>query len=226
MKKGIKEAFVNTLPIMTGYIFLGIPLGLMMGQKGYPVWYSIAMSIFIYSGALEYAAVPLFAQPFDPLSAFILSVMLSARHLFYGIPMLKKYENTGIVKPFLIFGLTDETFSLLSTLDVPDMVKPKSFYTLVTLFDYAYWNIGTAIGSIFGNIVPFDLTGLDFALTALFIVLMLEQMKTKEGVISGIIGLAVTIAVLFIFGSGNLVIFSMIGIAVLLISGRRVITNE
>ena len=219
-KSVVKIAFVKTLPILAGYLFLGTGFGLIMSTGGYPVWWSMMMSIVIFSGALEYATVPLFAASFNPLSAFVLGLMLSARHLFYGIPMLKKYENTGLKKVFLIFGLTDEAFSLLSTDDEPKGVNLHTYYFLVTLFNYVYWNIGTVLGAVAGNLIPFDLSGLDFALTALFIVLFVEAVKNKQSVISGLTGLLLSALVLLLFGSSSFVIISMVLILLALLVER------
>lgn len=222
----IKTSIKLTLPVMAGYEFLGIAFGLLMRANGFPVWLPIIMSIAIFSGALEFAAVPILSAPFDPASSFILGFMLSIRHMFYGIPMLKKYAGTKAIKPFLIFGLTDETFSILSTTDAPPKTDPKLFYFLVTLFDFSYWVSGSALGAIFGNFITFDITGIDFALTALFIVLFLEQIKTKVGMKSGFIGLISSAAVLSLFGSEYFVLISMVIIMALLILGKKVIQNE
>lgn len=226
MKKLFKELFKCTLPVMTGYIFLGIAFGLLMRQKGFPIYYPIIMSVIIYSGALEFAAVPILSAPFDPLGSFILGLMLSARHLFYGLPMLKKYQNKGKSKPFLIFGLTDETFSILSTMEVPAGLNPKHFYVGVTAFNYAYWNIGTLLGALLGSVLTFNLKGLDFTLTALFIVLFVEQLKDKAGLISGFIGLVATACVLTIFGSEKMVIISMLVILLVLLLCKPILNSS
>ena len=197
-----------------------------MKTKGFPGWLPVLMSVVIYSGAMEYAAVPVLAQAFDPLGSFVLAVMLSARHLFYGLPMLGKYDKTGAVKPFLIFGLTDETFSLLSTSDAPEGLEPGSYYTAVTLLDYSYWCGGTLLGAVFGNLVSFNAEGLDFALTALFIVLFVEQLKDREGKISGLTGLVLSAAALAVFGKGNMVIASMALILAALLGLKKVIVHE
>lgn len=220
-ESSLKEALLLTLPIMTGYVFLGFAFGLLMKSKGYPNSYPILMSVLIYSGALEFAAVPLLAQPFDPLGSFILGLLLSARHLFYGLPMLKKYKGCK-GKPFLIFGLTDETFSLLSTMDIEEE-KKSSFYLEVTAFDHFYWNLGTLLGTLFGSIISVSLDGLDFALTALFIVLFLEQLKDRKGKISGAIGLCLSFIVLLAFGPSSMVIISMFAILAALLGMRKAI---
>lgn len=225
-KELFKELFKHTLPVMTGYIFLGIAFGLLMRQKGFPIYYPVIMSIIIYSGALEFAAVPILSAPFDPLGSFILGLMLSARHLFYGLPMLQKYKDTAKSKPFLIFGLTDETFSILSTMDVPEGLKPKHFYVGVTALDYLYWNIGTLLGAVLGSILTINLKGLDFTLTALFIVLFVEQLKDKAGLISGFVGLLATACVLALFGSEKMVIISMVVILLVLMLCKPALTER
>lgn len=201
---------------MTGYIFLGIAFGLLMRQKGFPIYYPLLMSLIIYSGALEFAAVPILSAPFDPIGSFLLGLMLSARHLFYGLPMLSKYQKTGKSKLFLIFGLTDESFSILSTMSVPEGIKPKHFYVGVSALNYSYWNIGTLLGTLLGSFLSFNLRGLDFTLTALFVVLFVEQLRDRAGLLSGFIGLIATACVLALIGSEKMVIVSMPVILILL----------
>ena len=211
---------------MAGYIFLGFAFGLLVRTAGFPLWVPILMSIIIYSGALEFAAVPLMTAAFNPLGAFIMGLMVSARHIFYGIPMLKKYSGTKWAKPLLIFGLTDETFSILSSVDVPEGVKPCRFYLGVTLLNFSYWVFGTAFGAVLGNLISFDARGLDFALAALFVVLFIEQIQSREGRISGFAGLIASAAVLVLFGSEVFVLLSMAVILIILFAGRRVISRD
>ena len=222
-RKTFKIAFPYTIPVMAGYLFLGTAFGLLVRTKGYPIWWASAMSLIIYSGALEYAAVPMLAQAFAPVSTFIFGLMLSARHLFYGLPMLKKYKGTGKMKLPLMLTLTDETFSILSTTQVPEGADEHMFYAIISLLDYAYWNIGTLFGAVCGDLVTFDATGLDFSLTALFIVLFLEQIRTRTGRISGFIGLCATALVLIIFGKDKMVVISMAVIAAVLLAGKALI---
>lgn len=222
----VKRVFQITVPVMAGYVFLGFAFGLLMRTNGFSLWVPIVMSIVIYSGALEFAAVPILSAAFNPIGAFFLGLLLSIRHLFYGIPMLKKYNNTGKIKPFLIFGLTDETFSILSTSDYSEEERPKLLFFYITLFNFLYWVSGTALGAVFGSIVSFNVDGLDFALTALFIVLFIEQILKKDGWKSGFIGLAASAAVLALVGNTYFVLVSMIVIVVLLMLGKRVIVHE
>lgn len=221
MKKAFAAAFPLTVPVLAGYLFLGITFGFLMKTGGYPVWYPVFMSLMIYSGALEFAALPLLSAPFDPLGAFIFAFMLSARHLFYGIALLGKYENTGFFKFPLLYLLTDETFSIAVSADAPEGVEKKHFYTAVSLLDYAYWVGGTAVGALFGQLLHFDTTGIDFALTALFIVLFLEQTKHRKSAFSGMIGLVCSAAVLFAFGSEKMVLISMGVILAVLFAAKK-----
>lgn len=226
MGKYLKKAFIRTLPVLAGYVFLGFAFGLLMRTKGFSVWIPVVMSILIYSGALEFAAVPMLTEAFDPFGAFIIGITLSARHLFYGIPMLKKYSGTGLSKLFLIFGLTDETFSLLSASEVPEGLEPKPWYISVTALNFSYWVGGSTLGAVAGGFIRFGADGLDFALTALFVVLFLEQLGSREGKISGFLGLLASAAVLALFGSRYFVLISMGAILVLLIAGKKVIGRD
>lgn len=226
MKKILTAAWPHTIPVLAGYLFLGIAFGILVTAKGHPIWLPILMSVLIYSGALEFASIPLLSTAFEPFSAFVMGLMISARHLFYGIPMLKKYQNAGKAKPFLIFALTDETFSIISTIEPPRDVATIPFYTTISFLDYLYWVLGTAIGALFGKLINFDTTGIDFALTALFIVLFLEQIKNREGLISGLTGLIASAVVLMIAGSEKMVIISMGVILLALILEKRVCFHD
>lgn len=221
-----KRALLQTLPVMAGYVFLGFAFGLLLRTQGFPAWYPVLMSFVIYSGAMEYAAIPMLTAAFDPLGSFLLGLTISARHLFYGIPMLKHYANAGKAKPFLIFGLTDETFSVLTSTAASEGSLSRPYCFFVTLFDYLYWTMGTLLGAVAGGLLSFRAEGLDFALTALFIVLFLEQLKDKNGRISGATGLIVSLVVLILFGSDKLVLISIITILVLLLAEGKVLRLE
>lgn len=218
--------FRYTLPVLAGYVFLGFAFGLLMRTNGFPVAIPVIMSIVIYSGALEFAAVPILSAAFDPFGAFLIGIMLSARHLFYGIPMLKRYSGTGACKLMLVFGLTDETFSILSSAEVPEGIISKHFYMWITCLNYSYWVTGTLLGAIFGTVFSFNADGLDFALTALFAALFVDRLDSREGLISGFSGLAASAAVLFLFGKDLFVLVSMASIMIILLAGREVISND
>lgn len=221
-----KKALPHTLPVFAGYVFLGIAFGFLVISKGFPAWYPVVMSVVIYSGALEFAAIPLLSLPFEPVSAFIMGIMLSVRHLFYGLPMLKKYSDAGMMKFPLIYTLSDETFSIASSVKPPEDVNKNLFYLVISVSDYLYWVLGTVIGSLFGNFIKLDTSGIDFVLTALFIVLFIEQIKTKEGKISGFSGLICSFAVLLVFGAENMVLISMVVILIALLASRRVLSDD
>ena len=166
-------------------------------------------------------SVTLLTAAFDPVQALVMSILVNARHCFYGLSILEKYKGTGWVRPFLIFGLTDETFSLVSTLEPPAGTERRYFYFWITLLDYLYWLTGSALGNLLGSVLPFDSAGMDFALTALFVVLFLEQWKKKENRPAGVIGLVCTAASLWVFGADNLVIPAMILVLAVLLGGRK-----
>lgn len=219
-----KKAFKQTIPVMAGYICLSTAFSLLMKNSGHPYWYPIVMSIVIFSGALQFATVPLL-RIYDPIGSFIIGLMLSARHLFYGISMLKRYARTGKLKWSLAHLLTDETFSIISTVDVPDDVDETLFYFFISFLNYSYWIIGTIIGVIFGSFITADIQGLDFTLTALFIVMFVEQFSSVKGARSSLIGLVSSILALILF-KDNMVLVSMALIFVILFVFRKVIDHD
>ena len=217
----LRAAFPATIPVLTGYACLGLAYGLLMEANGYgPLW-STLMSAIGFGGSMQYVAITLLVTAFDPLQAFLLAVMVNARHIFYGLSMLDKYKGLGKVRPFLIYVLSDETFSLVSTLEPPEGVERKNFYFWISMLDYSYWIIATALGGLLGRFLTFDTTGLDFALTALFVVLFLEQWKKKENRPAGVIGLACAAVSLAVFGPERLVIPAMVLILAVLLGGRK-----
>ena len=217
----LKAAFPATIPVLTGYACLGLAYGLLMAANGYgPLW-STLMSAIGFGGSMQYVAITLLVTAFDPLQAFLLALMVNARHIFYGISMLDKYKGLGKVRPFLIYVLSDETFSLVSTLEPPEGVERKGFYFWISLLDYGYWVAATALGGLLGRFLTFDTTGLDFALTALFVVLFLEQWKRKENRAAGVIGLTCAAVSLAVFGAERLVIPAMVLILAVLLGERK-----
>lgn len=224
-KKAFIYAFRSTLPVMAGYVFLGIAFGLLCVQQGFPHYYPVLMSILIYSGALQFAAVPMIAVNTGLINAFILGLTLSARHVFYGISMLDRYKGSGKKKLPLMHLLTDETFSVNCFTRIPAGTDCLYFYLFVSLIDYFYWNAGTWLGTFFGAMLPFDMAGLDFVLTALFIVLLVESVKDKKDRMSALIGFSASVLALLIFGKDNMVLFAMAIIMASLTAGRKVINK-
>ncbi len=225
MKKELKKAFLaafpNTIPILTGFLVLGMAYGVLMQTKGYPFYWSLFMSAICFCGSMQFVAITLLTTVFSPVQAFLLSLMVNARHLFYGISMLEKYKGMGKIKNFLIFTLCDETFSVASSIEPPEGVNRKYFYFFISILNYLYWAISCMLGGLLGEAIKINTTGLDFVLTALFVVLLLEQWKKKENRIACLIGLGATLLSLLIFGSANVVIPAMVVIMVVLLTRRK-----
>ena len=210
--KTFKYAFVRSLPIMAGYIVLGLGFGVLLQSKGYGAGWALAMGGLIYAGSMQYVAIDLLAGGASLISAALMTLMVNARHLFYGISMLECYKDTGAAKPYLIFALTDETYSVVCSGDVPDGVDRKKYYFWVSLLDQFYWVVGCVAGALLGSVLPFDTMGIDFSMTALFLVVMVEQWRSTCDHTPALVGLGVSLVCLLIFGSSNFLIPSMIGI--------------
>ena len=220
-RAALRAAFPATIPVLTGYGCLGLAYGLLMQANGYgPLW-STLMSAIGFGGSMQYVAITLLVTAFDPLQAFLLAIMVNARHIFYGLSLLDKYKGLGKLRLFLIYVLSDETFSLITTLEPPEGVERKDFYFWISLLDYSYWVIATALGGLLGNFLTFDTKGMDFALTAMIVVLFLEQWKKKENRPAGVIGLACAAGSLAVFGADKLVIPAMVLVLAALLGGRK-----
>lgn len=215
-KRVLQAAFKDTLPVMTGYLVLGIGFGILMQEKGYGILLSLGMSIFIYAGSMQYLAVSLLTGGVSLVTAALTTLMVNARHLFYGISMVERYRGTGKTKPYLIFALTDETYSLVSS-NAPQGISYHRYCLLVSALDHCYWVAGSAIGSLLGNILPINFEGIDFALTALFVTVFVEQWLSTKEHRPALIGVMSTLACLLLFGSQVFLIPSMVLIAVLLL---------
>ena len=215
-KKALKAAFPYTLPICTGFLALGIAYGIYMNKSGFSFIYPMLMSLFIFAGSMEIVTVSLLLSAFDPLSAFLLTIMVNARHLFYGISMLEKYKNLGIKKWYLIFGMCDESFSINCSVTPPADVDHGWFMFFVTLLNHVYWVAGATLGGILGSYIKFSTKGIDFVLTALFVVIFLNQWDETSNHLPAIAGLLSSAVCLFLFGSGKFMIPAMIVIILVL----------
>lgn len=209
-RAAFRAAFPHTIPVLTGFGALGVAYGVLMAANGYGVLWSALMSAIGFGGSAQYAMVGLLTTVFDPLQAFFLTFMINARHLFYGLSVLDKYKGLGKARFVLIYTLCDETFSIVSSVEPPKGVDRKLFYLFISLLDYSYWVAATILGALIGGMLTFDTTGLDFVLTALFVVLFLEQMKNQENRLYGIVGIVASLCALFVFGADNMVIPAMI----------------
>lgn len=210
MKDAFKFAFPHTIPIMAGYIFLGIPFGILAVTQGFPPFFAILMSLIIYSGAIQYAAVDVFLASFNPINALLLTLMVGARHIFYGIAMLTKFSKLDSKRYYTIFGLTDETFSVLVSLDVPDDINRDWAYFFITILNQTYWVTGTVIGVLLGSLITFNLDGIDFVLTALFITIFVEQWLSSSSKTPALVGVLSGFISLVLIGPDNFMIPAMI----------------
>lgn len=217
----LKTALIDTLPVMTGYIFLGFGFGIIMQQNGFGAWWSLAMSVFIFAGSMQYVGVGLLTAGADLMTAAMATLVVNARHLFYGISMIDAYKGTGRKKPYLIFGLTDETYSLVSREQLPEGIDRHLYFLAVTLFDQCYWVTGSVLGSLAGSLLPMNFEGIDFALTALFVTIFVEQWLSTKNHLPAVVGLGAALVCLLVFGPDTFLIPSMILIAALLIGARR-----
>ena len=214
--KAFKAALPYTLPICVGFLFLGMSYGFLMRSKGFSVGYPLFMSMFIFAGSMEFVTVNLLLSAFHPLSAFLLALMVNARHLFYGISMLDKYENTGWKKFYLIYGMCDESFSINCTVTPPEDVDKGWFMFFVTLLNHFYWFFGATLGGIFGSFIHFNTEGLDFVMTAMFVVIFLEQWLKEKNHLSSLLGLGLSLLCLIAFGADHFLIPSMAAILAVL----------
>lgn len=206
---------------MAGYIVLGMGFGILLKTKGYGVVWAFFMSLFIYAGSMQYVTINLLAGGATLLTAALVTFMVNARHLFYGISMIERYRDTEPYKPYLIFGLTDETYSLVCSGDVPEGVDEKKYFFLLTLFNQCYWILGSVAGSLIGSLITFNTAGIEFSMTALFLVVFVEQWKSTKNHTSAIVGVGTSVICLLMFGAENFLIPTMIGITVILTILRK-----
>ena len=209
-RKALKVAFPHTLPILTGFAFLGLAYGIYMNTSGFPFYYPMLMSTLIFGGSLEFVAVEMLLSPFAPLQVFIMALLIQARHLFYGLSMLEKYKGMGWKKFFLIFGMCDETFSINYTAEAPEGVDKGWFLFFITLLDYLYWTVSATVGGLIGSLLKFDTSGISFVMTAMFVVIFLDQWLKEKNHVSSIIGLSVSALCLICFGPNSFMIPTML----------------
>ncbi|MDO4321973.1 MAG: AzlC family ABC transporter permease [Lachnospiraceae bacterium] len=223
MKKNstLKYAFVSSLPVMAGYLVLGIGFGVLLQDKGYGWWWAALMSLTIYAGSMQYVTVDLLSGGASIIAAALMTVLVNLRHLFYGISMLDKYSGTGRKKPYLIFSLTDETFSLVCSPQLPQGVDEKTYYFYVSLMDQCYWVAGSVIGAAAGAALSFNSAGIDFAMTALFVVIFVEQWEKTRQHLPAVSGVVISIVCRLIFGASGFLIPSMIGITAAMFLEKR-----
>ena len=225
-RKAFKAALPRTLPILVGFAFLGMSYGLLMRSKGFSFIYPMFMSMFIFAGSMEFVTANLLLADFNPIYAFLLALMVNARHLFYGISMLEKFDGTGWKKPYLIFGMCDETFSVNCTADLPPDVDRGWFMFFVTLLNQIYWVVSSTVGSLLGYVIHFNTKGIEFVMTALFVVMFLGQWEKKENRVPALVGLIGTAVCLPIFGSKYFIVPAMVLIVAAFAVGKKIEDRE
>ena len=220
LKKAFKAAWPKTIPIMAGFLFLGFSYGVYMNVSGFSFVYPMVMSAVIYGGSLEFLTVSMLLSPFAPLQVFTVSLMIQARHLFYGISMLEKFKGTGLKKFYLIYGMCDETFSVNYVADIPADVDRGWFMFFVTLLNQIYWVAGATLGGLFGSLITFNTKGLYFVMTSLFAVIFLDRLMTEKKHYTAAIGVLSALACRIIFGADSFMLPTM-GLMLLLLTAFK-----
>lgn len=219
--KTIRQAFYKSVPVMAGYVVLGTGFGILMRNAGYGVLWTAAMSAFIYAGSMQYVGVSLLTGGASVLTTALTTIMVNARHLFYSISMIDTYKDAGQFKPYMIFALTDETYSLLCDGTTPDGAEPNLYRFFVSLFNQCYWVSGSVLGSLLGTVLPFPTTGIEFSMTALFVAAFTEQWLTTKDHVPALTGLLSTLLCLLVFGRDRFLIPAMLLITLILTILRR-----
>ena len=217
----VRYALPKTVPVMVGYLFLGMAYGILMSVNGFGIGWAIAISIIVYAGSLQYVGIDLLVASVSPAAAFLMALMVNARHLFYGISMLGRYRELGNIKPYLIFGLTDETFSVVCNETVPEEIGRERGYFWITFLDQCYWVAGTLLGAAAGSVITFNTKGLDFALTALFVMIFTEQWTSEKKHGPAVTGVLCSAACLAVFGAEAFIIPAMIAILAVVTLGYK-----
>lgn len=224
--RAFRAAAPQTLPVFAGYLVLGLGYGIYVQSLGLPVWLPPLMGTVVYGGSLEFVLASLLLGSFAPVSAFLMALMIQARHLFYGIAMLDKFKGLGWKKPYLIYGMCDETFSINCSAEIPEGIDRGWFYFFVTLLNQFYWVASATLGGILGGLIRFNTEGLDFVMTAMFVVIFLEQWLKEKHHASEWIGLAASVGCLLLFGADNFLVPTMICILAALTALRRPLEKE
>lgn len=220
-RKALRAAFPHTLPILAGFWFLGLAYGIYMNASGFSFVYPMVMSLLIFGGSMEFLAVDMLLSSFAPLQVLLLTLLVQARHLFYGISMLDKFRGMGWKKFFLIFGMCDETFSVNYTAEIPDGVDRGWFMFFVTLLNYFYWFFGATMGGLVGSLLTFDSIGISFVMTAMFVVIFIEQWKKEEQHAVSLMGLLVAAACRLLLGPDSFMVPAMAVMLGLLALSRK-----
>ncbi|MBQ3529207.1 MAG: AzlC family ABC transporter permease [Oscillospiraceae bacterium] len=210
--EGWKRAFLKTLPVMAGYLVMGAGFGILFRVNGYgPVW-ALCMSVFLYAGSMQFVGISLLASGASAITVAVTTLLVQARHLFYGLSLVDRYKGAGFKKLYMIHAITDETYSLVCSTEAPEDVKPHAFYFAMSLLDHIYWIAGCVLGNLIGGFLTFDTTGLDFAMTALFVTIFVEQWQSTKEHRPALLGAILALVCLVLFGAENFLIPAMVAI--------------
>lgn len=222
MKKSVAgRAFRKTVPVLVGYLFLGFSFGVLLTSSGFPAWLAPVMSVTLYAGSMQFVAVELMLGAFNLVNTAVVTLLVNARHLFYGLSLIEKYRGTGLYKIYLMFGLTDETYALVSSLEEPKGKESARLYFFITLFDHIYWILGGVIGALAGTLISFPAKGLEFTMTALFLIIFTEQWEKEQNRFPAALGVALTFVCLFVFGPETFLVFAMLALLAVLTAVRK-----
>lgn len=225
--KALKAAFPHTLPVLAGFLFLGVAYGILMKSIGYGAGWTFLMSFLVFAGSMQYVGITLLTATFNPLYALFITLMVNARHIFYGISMLEKFKNTGRFKPYLIFAMCDESFSILCSSKPEKDVDKNWFMFFIVFLNRWYWITGSVLGALLGNYIKFNTKGLDFALTALFVVIFINQWQEQKNHFPAVVGVLSSAACLLIFGPDKFIIPAMILILIIFtFSNKKIYKGE
>lgn len=220
MRKEIAYALRRTAPVACGYIFLGMAFGILLSEAGYgPLW-ALASSLLVYAGSMQFVMVSLLAAGAPLYTVAVTTFLVNARHIFYGLGLIEKYRGMGRRFPYMAFSLTDETYSVLCSMEVPSDMRWNDCAFYISLFDHGYWIVGSVLGAALGQALPVDLTGIDFSMTALFVVIFIDQWKQFPSHVPALVGLICAAAALWLFGPDNFLLIALIAAVVILIALR------
>lgn len=226
MKKILKLSFPLTVPVLLGYISVGIAFGILVVKSGLSIWAALLMSTFLYAGAMQFVAIQLLLGPINLIQFAIMTLFVNIRHLFYGLSFIDLFKTFGFKKHYMIFALTDETYSLLCVLALKESTCKENLFFAVCLLNQLYWFTGTLIGILLGRIITFNTDGIEFAMTALFLVIFIEQWLAFKTHGPALYGLGASFVAIIIFGPANMIFPSMVIILVLLIVSRKWIDTK
>lgn len=222
--KVARYAFVRTLPVLFGYLFLGIAFGLLLEKAGYNFVWAFFISLLVYAGSMQFVLISFLGGGVNLLTAAVMTLLVNSRHAFYGLSFIEKFKGMGKAYPYMVFSLTDETYSLLCATRPPENIDAKQTMFAISFFDHCYWIIGSVIGALMGQLITFNSTGIDFAMTALFVVIFVEQWRAYKTHIPALVGLLSGSVCLLLFGADNFILPSLLATVVILMMLRGLIT--